>query len=164
MASLYHKWGRKTNQLFFSKKDMYRQGNLRHLLVNQVYTFSLAMPRRETNWGMGRIIQKFPDCSSSTISTNTSLVISICALIQDLLQGRDPSATGFPSRTTSGWHGAPKQMGTEPSCQENSMCIVSVVQWVAYHSRIPAEFGSYSSMPGKKCGYSNSLHLFIFLA
>ena len=60
-------------------------------------------------------------------SNKCDLLYSACALIQRLLRQRGPSTAGSPVRPAFGWHGAGEQMDTKPSCQENSMCIVSVV-------------------------------------
>ena len=58
---------------------------------------------------MGHMIWMFADCSLSAVSTN---VISCTqhVLLQGLLHGKDPSATGSPLRPAFGWHGAPEQM------------------------------------------------------
>ncbi|CAI9157578.1 unnamed protein product, partial [Rangifer tarandus platyrhynchus] len=60
-------------------------------------------------------------------SNKCDLLYSACAQIPRLLHQRDPSAAGSPVRAAFAWHGAREQMDTKPSCQENSMCIVSVV-------------------------------------
>lgn len=94
-------WGR--NQLFFCIEDICKQGNLGHLLVSQVSTFSLPMSRRERNWEREPVIWMFADCSLSTVATN------VIPCTQRVLWFRGCCAGGIPALLALLW--GPRSLG-----------------------------------------------------
>lgn len=83
--------------------------------------FSWPIPRREVHWAMGPGSGMFADGSWPAIATN---LISCHQHVPD--SGTEPHAQRHClSCLRLAWRS--EQMGTRPRCQENSMCIVSVV-------------------------------------